>query len=292
MLEAAAVSGVQVIWDLCHYGLPDFHDPMAPGFADAFATFAVAAAQHHRCATGRAALLCPINEISFFAWAIDEGYFPSRGSPRGAFARQLAKAAIAAVGALRASDPDCRFIWAEPLIHVAPRSQRRSDRRAAEARRVSQFETYDRLTGRLDPELGGCEDIVDVVGLNFYPHNQWYLHGGTIPMGHHEHRALADMLGEVHQRYTKPILIAETGAEGSGRAAWLHYVCDEVRAAAALGVPVAGICLYPVTAYPGWDNSRHAEAGLFSNVTADGERHLYQPLADELSRQQRLFGLA
>ena len=53
------------------------------------------------------------------------------------------------------------------------------------------------LTGRAEPELGGSEDRVDVIGLNFYPQNQSYFQGPTIPMGHHEYRALSEMLVEV-----------------------------------------------------------------------------------------------
>ncbi|TGS52020.1 beta-glucosidase, partial [Mesorhizobium sp. M1D.F.Ca.ET.183.01.1.1] len=73
--------------------------------------------------------------------------------------------------------------------------------------------------------------------------------------------------------------------------AWLHYVCDEVRAAIGEGAAIEGICLYPVTAYPGWDNSRHAEVGLFSVIHADGSRRLRQAMAEELARQRRLFNL-
>ena len=45
-----------------------------------------------------------------------------------------------------------------------------------------------------------------MIGVNFYPHNQWYLDGPTIPVGHHEFRPLADMLVEVAERYGKPHL--------------------------------------------------------------------------------------
>jgi hypothetical protein len=110
-------------------------------------------------------------------------------------------------------------------------------------------------------------------------------------MGHHEYRPLADMLAEMAERYGKPLFLSETGAEGSGRPAWLHYVCDEVRDALRRGVAVEGICIYPVTAYPGWDNSRHCDAGLFSPVGSDGRRHVYQPLYEELQRQREIFGL-
>jgi hypothetical protein len=37
-----------------------------------------------------------------------------------------------------------------------------------------------------------------------------------------------------------------------------------------LGAPIEGICLFATTAYPGWDNSRHAEVGLFSVIQAEG----------------------
>ena len=72
--------------------------------------------------------------------------------------------------------------------------------------------------GPAEPELGGDPSLVDVIGLNFYPHNQWYYDGPTIPMGHHEYRPLADMLVEVAERYGKPIFLSETGAEGHGQA--------------------------------------------------------------------------
>jgi hypothetical protein len=110
-------------------------------------------------------------------------------------------------------------------------------------------------------------------------------------MGHHEYKPLADMLVDVAGRYGKPVSISETGAEGSGRPAWLHYVCDEVREAQRRGVDLRGICIYPVTAYPGWDNSRHCEVGLFSPIGSNGKRHVYEPLAEELQRQKAIFGV-
>jgi hypothetical protein len=175
------------------------------------------------------------------------------------------------------------------MIHIAPKDHSRKEIRAAEQARQGQFQAYDWLMGRDEAELGGREDFVDVVGVNFYPHNQWYLDGPTIPMGHHEYRPLADMLVEVAERYGKPVFLSETGAEGSGRPAWLHYVCDEVRAARQRGAPIEGICLYPITAYPGWDNSRHAEAGVLSTIGSGGKRAVYEPLNEELQRQRAIF---
>jgi hypothetical protein len=97
------------------------------------------------------------------------------------------------------------------------------------------------------------------------------------------------MLVETYGRYRKPIMISETGSEGSARAPWFHYVCAEVREAMRRGVPMAGICIYPVTAYPGWDDGRHADVGLFTAPHSSGRREVYVPLAEEIERQRPLF---
>ena len=133
--------------------------------------------------------------------------------------------------------------------------------------------------GLAEPELGGDPSLVDVVGLNFYPHNQWYLEGPTIPMGHHEYRRCRHAR-RGRERYGKPVFISETGAEGSGRPAWLHYVCTKF-ARRAPGRDIRGICMYPVTAYPGWDNSRHCRR---RPVLAD---HLRRKAACRRSRSPR-----
>jgi hypothetical protein len=66
-------------------------------------------------------------------------------------------------------------------------------------------------------------------------------------------------------------------------------MADEARAAVAEGVPVEGICLYPVLDYPGWDNDRHCEVGLLGNPGADGRRPVHASLAGELARQQAIL---
>jgi len=290
MLEAAEEIGLQIIWDLFHYGSPDHVDQAVEDFPQRFAEFAVAALEMRETVTRRAPTVCPLNEINFLSWAIDEGYFPHVGpDERGWFKQQLVKAAIASARAIKQRWPDSTVIWAEPLIHIAPHDRRRKTIRAAQANLRGMYEAYDWILGREKPELGGDPSLADVVGLNFYPHNQWYFDGPTIPMGHHEYRPLADMLVEFAERYGKPVFLSETGAEGTGRPAWLHYVCDEVRAAQARGAEVEGICLYPITAYPGWDNSRHCDVGLFSSIQSDGSRHVYEPLRDELERQRRIM---
>ncbi len=289
-LEAAEQLGLQIIWDLFHYGSPDHVDQGGPDFPARFADFALAALEARQSVSRSPAAICPLNEINFICWAVETGYFPPVGPrQKGWLKRQLVAAWIAAASAIRERWPDTTIVGAEPLIHVAPHDNRRPTVRAAEENRGGMFEAYDWITGTAEPQLGGNRAMIDVIGLNYYPHNQWYWRGPTIPMGHHEYRPLADMLVEVAERYGKPLFLSETGAEGSARPAWLHYVCDEVREALGRGAAVEGICIYPVTAYPGWDNSRHCEVGLFSTIGSDGERNVYKPLYEELERQRVIF---
>jgi hypothetical protein len=290
MVEAAAEAGVEVIWDLFHYGSPDWLDRGSEALVERFAAFAAEAAQVHRRAVGTAPLVTPVNEISFFTWAVRTGYFPPAGpDEHGWFKRHLVRTAIAAVKAMRAAEPGSRIFWAEPLIHIAPREDAPEDAQAAEQARLGQFEAVRMLLGRLEPELGGGPEMADAIGLNFYPDNQWYLGGSTIPLGHHAYRPLAEMLAEAAELCGKPLFLAETGAEGSARPAWLHYVCGEVREAMRGGVRMEGVCLYPITAYPGWNDFRDIHCGLFT-TPPQGGRGVYQPLAEELARQQGLFG--
>jgi hypothetical protein len=292
-LEAAEEVGVQIIWDLFHYGSPDCVDQAAPDFPDRFTDFALAALEVHQSVSNRPPLVCPLNEINFLSWAVDDGYFPRVGPDRrGWFKDQLVRAAIAAARAIKQRWPGSTIVWAEPLIHIAPHDRRRSTIRDAGQNLQGMYEAYDWIMGLARPELGGDPSLVDVVGWNFYPHNQWYYQGPTVPMGHHEYRPLADMLVEMAERYGKPIFLSETGAEGTGKPSWLHYVCNEVRDAMGRGADIRGICWYPITAYPGWDNSRHAETGLLSTVVANGSRHIDQRLLAEFEVQRDLFGIS
>jgi hypothetical protein len=291
-LRAARAVGMRVIWDLWHYGTPDWLDIFGRDFPERLAAFAQAAAEVHAAECDGPPLWCPANEISFYAFIAGEvGDFSPYAFGRGpALKRQLARAAIAAARAVRGVDPAARLLWAEPAIHVVPRSGDVADVQAAERAHKAQFEAWDMVAGRLDPDLGGSPDLLDLVGLNYYPQNQWVLEGGVVALGSHLYRPFSSLIADIHARYGRPMLVAETGAEGSARAPWLHYVCQEVAEAHRLGLPVEGVCLYPVTDYPGWDDGRICPTGLFGMPDDNGRRTPYAPLRQELERQQALLG--
>jgi beta-glucosidase/6-phospho-beta-glucosidase/beta-galactosidase len=291
MLQAARDNDVQIVWDLCHYGWPDWLDIWSPEFISAFARYAAEAADLVCRTSGAGGFYCVINEISFWAWAGGKMalFAPAAHEKGPQLKRQLASAAIAATRAIKRVDVQARFISAEPVIQVTPRTRSPEDVLAAEDSRLSQFEALDMLLGNRAPELGGGPELIDVIGLNYYPDNQWYFEGSFIPLGHFAYRPFRSMLTEVYLRYRRPLFIAETGAEGSARAAWLHYVASETAAARHEGIPVEGLCIYPILDYPGWYDERHCAAGLFSLPGSTDERYADRDLAAELRRQQLLM---
>ncbi|MBC4014030.1 beta-glucosidase [Siccirubricoccus deserti] len=300
MLHAAQRAGTQVVWDLCHYGWPDWLDIFSADFAPRFAEYAARFAELARAETGAAPTLCPLNEISFLAWAGGEtGHFNPCTNGRGPeVKRQAVAATLAATRAMRQLVPGTRVFAVEPLINTVGRPNVDADIEPAERRNAGMWEAWDMLLGRQAPELGGSEDMLDAIGVNFYWNNQWWLHEGrdAAPLSVFDERwvPLRALLARVHARFQRPIFVAETSIEGDRRALWLRYVADEVIAALEAGVPVEGICLYPVLSHPGWDNDRYCPNGLLEMEPKHGRRPVHLPLAQELRRQQArlaaLFG--
>ncbi|MET0172098.1 MAG: glycosyltransferase family 4 protein [Agrobacterium vaccinii] len=285
MLEAANDTGTQVIWDLLHYGWPDDIDIWSPHFVTRFAKFAAAAAQLVKDHSDAVPFYSPVNEISFFSWGGgDAAYLNPFANGRGFELKvQLARAAIAAMGAILVVEPRARFVHCDPVINVITDPSRPWERGVAEGHRQSQFQGWDLLSGRMWPQIGGHEKYLDIVGVNYYHNNQW-IHGGPpIDMDHPLYKPFRTILTETYARYGKPIFIAETGIEGDRRASWMTYIQQEVTAAMKQGVPVEGICLYPIVNHPGWDDDRACENGLLAAQFADGKRDVYEPLAKVLT---------
>jgi beta-glucosidase/6-phospho-beta-glucosidase/beta-galactosidase len=291
MLRAAREAGMQVVWDLWHYGWPSGIDILKPPFVDRFARFARAFAELVSEEGEGIPYFAPINEISFFSWgAGDGGIFNPFAKGRGAeIKRQLVRACIAAIREIRDVNPATRLFQVEPMINVIPRRARPEDAVAAELYRQSQFQVWDFLSGRSEPELGGHPDYLDVIGVNYYIHNQWKYpggHGSMIVPSDPRYRHVREMLREVYERYQRPLFIAETGIEDESRPAWLRYICNEAAAAVSMGVPLEGICLYPIVNHPGWVDGRHCYNGLFDYADELGRREVYLPMATELAYQQ------
>jgi hypothetical protein len=290
ILEAAQNNGVQIIWDLFHFGSPNHLDIFGATWVDALGELASAFGRVLRREMSETSFVAPINEISFVSWAGgDSGYMNPFETNRGAeLKRQLVRGSIRASDAIRGELRDLRLVSPEPVIHIVGDAKRPDDVCEAACYRSAMFEAWDMLAGRTQPELGGNESYLDIIGVNFYDRNQWWNHGNTILRHEPEYRPFRDILDEVYARYGRPVFVSETGAENEDRPAWFAYISGEVRAALDAGVPIQGICLYPILNHPGWDDDRHCHNGLWDYPRPDGSREVYQPLADEIERQSTL----
>jgi hypothetical protein len=291
-VRAMQYTGIEIIWDLFHYGYPDDLDIFSPAFVERFARFSAATAEYLRRETDGTLFICPVNEISFFSWIAGDAahFYPFERRRGNALKKQLVRATIASIDAIRNAVSDVRFVQTDPAIHVTTGKTDAAARRRAENYRRAQFEAFDMLCGRRNPELGGKPEYLDIIGLNYYFHNQWfYPNRHKIMRGHRLYRPFHEILGEYYDRYRRPILIAETGIEDDERADWFRFICREAEIAIKNGVPIEGICLYPILNHPGWDDDRHCHNGLWCYADDFGMRDIHEPLAEEIAVQRERF---
>jgi beta-glucosidase/6-phospho-beta-glucosidase/beta-galactosidase len=286
MLRAARDESVQVLWDLCHYGWPDDLDILSADFIDRFARFAGEAARIHREETGEAGFWAPVNEMSFFAWAATrELMFPYAWGRGVELKRQLVTAAVAAIDAIRSAAPGARIVYAEPLIHNVPPRWRPWNTEPARAQRASQFEALDQIAA-------AAADYLDIVGVNFYAANQWEVPGGRKlhwDAGSNDSRwvPLHRLLAEVQERYRRPLFIAETSHYGIGRGDWIAEIARECRAAIDNGVPIEGVCLYPILDRFDWEDCKHWHNSGLWDMVRNGRGHYRRVLNGEYARALR-----
>lgn len=288
MLHAAERHGVEIIWELAHFGYPSHLDIWQPKFIDSFARFARAMAEVMRDEGHTQPFFTPVNQISFWSWAGAEVAWlnPNSSARAKELKRQLVRASLAAMDAIRDILPQARFVLTDPLVHIAAPDNSEATLREAQRQHLAQFEAWDMLSGRLHPELGGDARYLDIIGVNYYPDNQWFSNGDPLTLEHPAWRPLHQLLAEVAQRYQRPLLLAETGAEGDARAGWLRTMMEQVNIALDNGIPLEGVSLYPVAEYPSWADYRRSPGALLGLPDPNGNRTVYEPLALELRSQQ------
>jgi hypothetical protein len=297
MLHAASKTNTKIIWDLCHYGWPNDLDVFSPDFIRRFASMVRAFVRILSSECEPPFFVAPINEISFFAWAGGESAYlnPFETERPHELKAQLVRAAIEAIEAAWGVNAEVRIVHTDPLINVVHNLARPEEFAIAEYYRQLMFQAWDMLAGRRRPDLGGDERYLDIIGVNYYPNNQW-LCGETsfhperwLDVCDPQYRSLSDLLREVYERYHRPIFISETGTEAVARVDWLRYIGKQVREALKMGVPIEGICWYPIVDFPGWGDDRRCETGLWGYADSQGHREEYVPMVKELYLQQDLI---
>ena len=99
---------------------------------------------------------------------------------------------------------------------------------------------------------------VDVLGLDYYAHNQWQYQDrtGRGLTSSPDPGSLADLIGEYWERYRLPCTLGETNIRGfaSDRASWLKYTLEQCEVARDRGIPVDGYCWFPFVDSCDWDS--------------------------------------
>ncbi|WP_342644561.1 amine oxidase [Mucilaginibacter sp. CSA2-8R] len=295
MLQRGQKNGIQQIWDICHFGFPDGLDPFSPDFTDRFVALCRAFVIFYRSQLPHETLIVtPINEVSYLSWLGGEncGTAPYCNGRGWDVKYYLMKAYVAGVAAMRAIDPTIRILTTEPLVNmVPPLNPTPEEINEALIEHELQYQSVDMLCGNICPELGGKPEFLDILGFNFYYNNQWVIgQQDFLPWANLEPdprwRPLSDLLQEAYERYGRPMVITETSHSGIDRPHWINFISQEVQLLLTAGLPLWGVCLYPIIDRPDWDNLNYwHHSGLWDQLTTvpgTHERILHQPYAAAL----------
>ncbi len=282
MLAIGKEEGIEQMWDLNHFDYPDHLDPFKDEFITEFARYAKRCAELIKKYEHGPIYICPINEISFFSFmAASVGLWaPYTRSAGYRFKIQLVKASIAAMDAMWEVDKNIRFIQVDPIFRRVVREPASIVMRATEESfRETKFQTFDMLLGRMLPELGGHPKYVQMIGANYYIYNQEWITGDDMldahchelmPFESRDRVPLKVLLKEVCDRYPGiPIALTETGSIGSLRMPWWKCILKEVDDCVAEGIPLLGVCAYPVIDRPDWHDMHLTNSGLWDFKKGD-----------------------
>lgn len=276
MMKAGQRLSMQQIWDLNHFDYPDDVDPFANEFIDRFALYSRAAYKQIRKFQNPPIIITPINEISFFAWiAADQGAWAPhlKGSRNGlAFKKQLVRAALAAMDVIWKEDKSVRFLHVDPFMRRVPKTPvtKKVLNHVNDFNNIVRYEAWDMLAGKRYPELGGGDKYLDIIGMNYYMHNQeWVMGDGRgikhrmIDWMHKDRVAFSSMIEDVYKRYGRPIVISETGSYGEHRLQWWKRFTEQIDNAKNQKLPVLGVCAYPILDRPDNTGYLQPQSGLW-----------------------------
>lgn len=285
------------IWDLCHYGFPDGCDPLTDACLERFVDYCRAAAEFVVSRSEAPRFFTPVNEITFLsAAATDMGWvYPFAKGKNAEMKRALCRMAIEGAKALREVDPKARMVHVDPIIHAVPPPERPdlADEAYKHAYKEA-YEAWDMLCGRMNSELGGSPEILDIVGVNVYNFSQAQMaeDKSRVVLGPRDPRRkpLGELLEFAWDRYHRPLIIGETSGYQDQRAEWLRTTMQECMRALNSGIELHGVCLYPCVDIPDWQTQKWAKIGIYDIEDRETcERVPCDAYIQELHRWQKML---
>ena len=268
-------SGITVIADLCHFGVPSwlagFQDIAFPG---QFAAYAREFAKRYPWVR----YYTPINEIyvaaTFSAWF---GWWNEGLTSEPAFARALRNLCLAhelAVLAILAERPDAIIVQAESIERYTPADDSRDTARQAAFWNEVRYTALDLTLGRLPSPTsldllrrGGTSDG-DLaffrrqralgqrwLGIDYYVTCEQIIYPDGTRATAPRRVGLAALAREYHRRYGIPLVVSETNRVAMLAVEWLDEQWRETQLLHRAGVPVKGFTWYPLIDVVDW---RHA----------------------------------
>lgn len=300
MIQAAKDHKIQQVWDICHFGYPDDLTPLHPLFARRLSAICRAFVKLYRSIDPTGTLIItPINEVSFISWLGGEvrGTAPFCVGQGWEVKYRLMKAYIEGVEAIKEEDASIRILTTEPLVHIThARDRKRGKKKDAELMHEHQFQVTDILGGYMCPELRGRPEYLDILGFNFYYDNQWVRDPYEVIIWKSKDprwRRLSKLLKAAYDRYNRPIVLSETSHPKEDRPLWIDTLAIECSKVLKQGIPLWGICWYPIIDRPDWDHLHDwHQSGIWDREDGDEayKRILHEPSAQAFIRAQQTLG--
>lgn len=292
MMQTGLKTGIQQVWDLCHFGFPDGLSPLDPDFEQRFIALCLAFVRCYRDTDPASTMIVtPINEVSFLSWLGGDraGTVPYRTDAGWEMKYALMKAYISGIKAMKHVDKNLLVLTTEPLVNIVP-DLPATPEQMEEALTIHelQFQVAAILEGTHCPELGGNPTLADMHGLNFYHNNQWIAGSFKhLPWANESNdirwKPLHQLMEDHYLRFKKPLVLSETSHPKEHRPDWLRFINRECVLLKQKAVPLWGACWYPIIDRPDWDNlSIWHHAGLWDiEVEHSGLHRIpYEPLAE------------
>ena len=274
-MEWLRTSGITVIADLCHFGVPNwidgFRDPTLPVH---LAAYAREFAQRYPWVQH----FTPVNEIFVAAnFSSMLGWWNERATGTEAFGRALRNLSMAhelAVDAILKVRSRAIIVQVESFERFSPADLSPGAMAQSQFWNEARFASLDLTLGRTPSPVvqellvsGGmtASDFAYLrdrrgkgrrwIGVDYYITSEQLVSGDGRKRAAPNRIGLAALAAEYHDRYRLPLMLSETSRVSSRAVEWLDEQWRETARLAAAGVPVNGFTWFPLGDVIDW---RHA----------------------------------